>query len=94
MYFLVYFAQFFKTLYATPLGGLFFALQMLNNISAADIYFFKVSNVNTRTMCKICSKLTIKTLEWRHWRRSGIFIVIFEQISHIALVFLLLTLGK
>ena len=26
-------------------------------------------------MCEICSKLTIKTLERRQWRRSGIFIV-------------------
>ena len=29
----------------------------------AGIYLFKVNNENTRTMCKICSKLTIKTLE-------------------------------
>ena len=28
------------------------------------------------------------------WRRSGIFIVNFEHISHLALVFLLLTLSK
>ena len=32
--------------------------------------------------------------EWRHWRRSGVFIVNFEQISHIVLVFLLSTLNK
>ena len=36
---------------------------------------FKVSNRNTWKMCEICSKLTIKTLERRQWRRSGIFIV-------------------
>ena len=29
----------------------------------------------------------------RRWRRSGMFIVNFEQISHLALVFLLLTLN-
>ena len=29
----------------------------------------------------------------RHWRRSGIFIVNFEHISHLVLVFLLLTLS-
>ena len=40
----------------------------------------------TRKMCEICSKLTIKTSERRHWRRSGVFIVNFEQILHIALV--------
>ena len=30
-----------------------------------------------------CSKLIIETLE--HWRRSGIFIINFEHISHLAL---------
>ena len=29
----------------------------------------------------------------RHWRRSGVFIVNFEHISHLFLVFLLLTLN-
>ena len=48
-----------------------------------------VSNRNTRTRCEICSKLTIKTPE----RRSGVFIINFEHISYIALVFLLLTLN-
>ena len=32
------------------------------------IYTFKVNNRNTRTRCEICSKLTTKTLERRHWR--------------------------
>ena len=68
-------------------------------------------------MCKLCSKLTIKTPERRHpltgkiivkeiqitctvifsfneWRRSDVFIVKFGHISHIALMFLLLTLNK
>ena len=40
----------------------------------------KVNNWNTRTSCEICSKLTIKTSEWRQWRRSGIFIVNFEHV--------------
>ena len=40
----------------------------------------------------ICSKLTIKTPERRHWRLCGVFIVNFEYISHLVLVFLLLTL--
>ena len=30
----------------------------------------------------------------RHWRRSGVFIVDFEHISHLVLVFLLLTLSR
>ena len=29
----------------------------------ANIYLFKVNNRNTRKWCKICSKLTIETLE-------------------------------
>ena len=49
------------------------------------IYMFKVSYRNTRKMCEIGSKLTTKTLEH--------FIVNFKQISHLVLVFLLLTLN-
>ena len=41
-----------------------------------------------------CSKLTIKKPERRHWHRSSVFIVNFEHISHLALVFLLLTLWR
>ena len=33
-------------------------------------------------MCEICLKLTIKTLEQRQWRSSGLFLVNFEQISN------------
>ena len=60
----------------------------------AVIYLFKVNNGNTRTMCESYSKLTTKTSERRQWRRSGILIANFEQISHIVLVFSLLTLTK
>ena len=60
----------------------------------AGIYLFKVNNRNTRTRCEICSKLTINTPERRQWRRSGVFIVNFEHISHFVLVFLLLTLSR
>ena len=59
----------------------------------AGIYLLKVNNRNTRTRCEICSKLTIKTPERRQWRRSGVFIVNFEHISHLVLVFLMLTLN-
>ena len=31
--------------------------------SSTGIYLFKVNNGNTKTMCEICSKLTIKTPE-------------------------------
>ena len=57
-------------------------------------YMLKVNNRNTRAKCKICSKLTTKTPERLHWRRSGVFNVKFEHISHLVLVFLLLTLSR
>ena len=37
---------------------------------------------------------TIKTLEQRQWRRFGVFNVKFEHVSHLVLVFLLLTLSR
>ena len=54
-----------------------------------NICLFKVNNRNTRKRCKIYLKLTIKTPE-----RREVFIAIFEHISHLFLVFLLLTLSK
>ena len=56
------------------------------------IYLLKFNNRNTRTRHEICSKLTIKTPERRHWFRSGVFIVSFEHTLHHLLVFLLLLL--
>ena len=61
--------------------------------NSASIYLFKVNNRSNRTRCEICSKLTINSPERRHWRRSGVFIVGFEHISRLLLVFLLLTLN-
>ena len=52
----------------------------------AGNYMFKVNNINTKTRCEICSKLTIKI--------PDIFIVNFEHILHLALVFVLLTLNR
>ena len=49
-------------------------------------YMFKVNNRNTRKRCGICSKLTMQ------WIRSGVFIVNFKHNSHLALLFLMLTL--
>ena len=46
------------------------------------ICLLKVNNRNTRTRCEVCSKLA-----------TDIFDVNFEPISHLALVFLLLTLN-
>ena len=54
----------------------------------------KSTIANTKTMYEISSKLTIITTQRCHWRRSGVFIVNFELISHIILTFPLLTLNK
>ena len=59
-----------------------------------SIYLLKVNNRNTRRRCEICSKLTMKTPEWHHWRRSGEIINNSEHTSHLVLVFLLLTLSR
>ena len=57
----------------------------------ASIYFSKVKNGNTRIICEISSKLLTKTPMTSCF---GVFIVNFEQISQIVLVFSLLTLNK
>lgn len=57
------------------------------------IYLFKVNFGNTRKMCEMRSKLTMTTPERRHWRRTDVFIVNLEQISHI-FVFPIFTLNK
>ena len=38
-------------------------------------------------------KVSNKDIKRRQWRHSGVFIVNFEHISHLALVFLFLTLS-
>ena len=58
------------------------------------IYLLKVNNRDIRTRYEICSKLTMKTPEWRHCRRSSIFSFNFEHISHLVLEFLLLALNR
>ena len=65
----------------------------MDDSDPAGINLLKVNNRNTRRKCEICSQLTINTPERRHWRRSGVFIVNFEHISHLVPVFLLLTLN-
>ena len=54
-------------------------------IKTQPVFTFS-SNRNTRTRSEICSKLTINPY-------SGVFIVNFEHISHLVLVFLLLILN-
>ena len=60
----------------------------------ANIYLFKVNNENTRKRCDVFSKLIIKPPERRHCRRSGVFIVKFEHISYLSLVFIFLSLNQ
>ena len=42
-----------------------------------SISLFKVNKRNSKTMSAICSKLTLRTLERRQWRRARIFTVTF-----------------
>ena len=77
----------------TPLNSRVWSVMVLQKklfffIIIPSIYLLKVNNKNTRTRSEICWKLTIKTPELLQWRRSGVFIVIFERASHIVLVFL------
>ena len=51
------------------------------------IYQLKVNNRSTGTRCEICLKWTIKILERRHRRRSGVCIVNFKNISDLVLCF-------
>ena len=51
-----------------------------------DIYLLKVNNRNSRARYEICSKLTVKTPERGHWCRFDVFIVNFENISHLSSV--------
>ena len=49
-----------------------------------NIYFFKVSYKSTTKWFEICSSLTIKTPEWRHWRCFDVFTVNLEHISQLS----------
>ena len=64
------------------------------NKNQPSITFSKFTIETPRTRCETSSKLTKKTPKRRHWRRSGVFIVNFEHISHHVLVILLLTLSR
>ena len=54
----------------------------------------KLNNKKTRTRCEICSKLAVKKAERRQCRHSGVSIANSKHISHLVLVFLLLTLSR
>ena len=67
---------------------------LMKMLRPAGNYLLKVKNRKAKTRCEIYSKLTIKTREPRQWRCSGVFIVNFEHILLLVLVFLLLTLSR
>ena len=69
-------------------------LQLQRRMIPANIYLLKFNNKNSRKMCEIFWKLTIKTTQRRQWRCSGVFIVNFKHILHLFVMFLLLTLSK
>ena len=50
-----------------------------------NVYLFKVNHQITRSMCEICSKLTIKPPERRQFNGSVVFIVNSDYISRIVL---------
>ena len=52
-----------------------------------SMYLFKITIGNVRAVREIRPKLTIKKPKRRQWRRSGVFIVKFENISYIILMF-------
>ena len=46
-------------------------------------YMLKSNNRSIRAGSEICSKLTVKTPEWRHWLRYGVFILNLEHVLHL-----------
>ena len=74
-----------------PIESRWFSRLVISSYIPVGIYLLEVNTRNTRTRLEICSKLTIRIPERRHWRRSSVFIVNFEHILHLFLVFLWLT---
>ena len=71
--------------------GIFFVFDnhIISKLPSKHLYN-QNQNRNTIKWCEICSKIAIKTPDPRQRRRSGIFIVNFEHIPHLFIVFLVL----
>ena len=69
-------------------------LGVMDHLQPSRNSMLKVNNKNTKTRCEICSKLTKKTPERRQWHCTDVFIVNLKRISHLVLMFLLLTLNR
>ena len=65
---------------------------MLTTFFPASIYLFKVNNGSTGTRCQIFLKLADTSA--KSLTSFGLFIVYFEHVLDIVLVFSLLTLNK
>ena len=91
--FIVNFDHFITPCCSTSIVNFGHAIAYTTSGVPTGIYLLKFNNRKTRTRSEIYSKLTIKTLERGHWCRSVVFIVNFQDISHLSLVFLLLTLN-
>ena len=59
-----------------------------------DIYLFKVNNRKTRKRCDIYFKVNNKNTRTMSLRSFSCFLINFEHISYLFLVFLLLSLNK
>ena len=62
----------------------YFSVYKLKGWDSANIYLFRVNSKNTKTWSDVCPKLPINTVE----SRSSVFIVNFENYSHLFSVFL------
>ena len=47
-------------------------IQNCKSMTVVKLLALKVTDGNTRWMCEICWKLTLKTSDCCHWRRSGV----------------------
>ena len=77
----------------SPIVPFLHPLKMSEKPSQPAISCSKLTIETREQDCEICWKLTIKIPERRHWSCFSVFIVNFEHISHLFLVFLLLTLS-
>ena len=68
-------------------------MKQIETVARTNIYLLKVTIETIEKGVKYV-KLTIKPSERHQRRRSGVFFINSEHISHLFLVFLLLTLNK
>ena len=62
--------------------------------SGSDCFYMLLPSYVFECLCINPESKILPGFRVRHWRRSGLFIVNFEHISQLALLFLLLTLSR